>query len=170
VLRIPTWRAFAACAISVAAVDALSKRLATAFLAERDIPVFGHAVRLAVVLNDQSAFSIPLGPYTWHINTALTVLALGLSVALCQALARIDVWAPIVLGLIAGAAAGNLLSLLFSPHGVIDFVAVNRGDGQELVFNVADVAAVLGLLLIMRTGVRVVQAIRAGDSGVILRR
>jgi lipoprotein signal peptidase len=146
---------FAACALAVATVDIVSKRLAAAFLVERDLPVLGHAVRLAVVLNDQSAFGVSLGPYTWHINCALTL---------------IDVWAPIVLGLIAGAATGNLLSLLFSPLGVIDFVAVSRGDGRELVFNLADVAAVLGLLLIVRTGLRVVHAIRAGDSGVILRR
>jgi lipoprotein signal peptidase len=161
---------FAVCALAVAMVDLTSKRLAAAFLAERDLPVIGHVVRLAVVLNDQSAFGVSLGPYTWHINTALTLVALGLSIALCQALTRIDVWAPIVLGLIAGAATGNLLSLVFSPHGVIDFVAVSRGDGQELVFNLADVAAVLGLLLIVRTGARVVRAIRAGDSGIILRR
>jgi lipoprotein signal peptidase len=161
---------FASCALAVATVDLVSKRLAAAFLAERDVPVMGHAVRLAVVLNDQSAFSVSLGPYTWHINLILTILALGLSMALCQALTRIDVWAPIVLGLIAGAATGNLLSLLFSPHGVIDFIAVSRGDGRELVFNLADVAAVLGLLLIVRTGGRVVRAIRADDSDVILRR
>jgi lipoprotein signal peptidase len=161
---------FAACALAVATVDLVSKRLAVAFLAERDVPVMGNVIRLAVVLNDQSAFGIALGPYTWHINFALTLIALVLTVVLCQALSRIDVWAPIVLGLIAGAAAGNLLSLLLSPRGVIDFVAVSRGDGRELVFNLADVAAVLGLLLIVRTGVRVVHAIRAGDSGVILRR
>jgi lipoprotein signal peptidase len=170
VTRTTIWRLFAACGLSVAAVDILSKRLAAWLLAGRDVPLIGHAVRLAVVLNDQSAFSIPLGPYTWHINTALTLLALGLTVALCEALARIDVWAPIVLGLIAGAAAGNLLSLLFEPGGVIDFVAIDRGGGRELVFNLADVAAVLGLLLIIRTGVRVVQAIRAGEPHIILRR
>lgn len=173
VTRFTVWRAFLACGLSVALVDLVSKEMAASLLGGRELPIFGRAVRLAVVLNDQSAFSVPLGPYTWHINTALTLLALGLSAALCQALARIDVWAPIVLGLIAGAAAGNLLSLLFSPGGVIDFVAVSRGDGRELVFNMADVAAVLGLLLIMRTGARVVQAIRAGspdDRGVILRR
>lgn len=170
VTRTNVWRLFAACGFSVAAVDLLSKRLAAWLLAGRDVPVIGHVVRLAVVLNDQSAFSVPLGPYTWHINTALTLLALGLSVALCQTLARIDVWAPIVLGLIAGAAAGNLLSLLFEPGGVIDFVAVDRGGGRELVFNLADVAAVLGLLLIVRTGARVVQAIRAGEPRIILRR
>jgi lipoprotein signal peptidase len=161
---------FAACGLAVATVDLVSKHLATSFLVARDIPVWGHIVRLAVVLNDQSAFGVSLGAYTWHINFALTLIALALSVALCQALTRIDLWAPIVLGLIAGAAVGNLLSLLFSPHGVVDFVAVSRGDGRELVFNLADVAAVLGLLLILRTGARVIRAIRTGDSGVILRR
>lgn len=153
---------FAACALAVAAIDVGSKAMATSFLGQRDIPVFGEVVRLAVVLNDQSAFGVSLGPYTWHINFALTALALALSAALCPALTRIDVWAPIMLGLIAGAAAGNLFSMLFSPHGVVDFVAVSRGDGRELVFNLADVAAALGVLLIVRTGARVVGAIRKG--------
>ena len=153
---------FAGCALAVATADWASKALATSLLGQREIPVFGEVVRLALVLNDQSAFGVSLGPYTWHINIALTALALALSAILCPALTRIDVWAPIMLGLIAGAAAGNLVSMLSSPHGVVDFVAVSRGDGRELVFNLADVAAVLGLILIVRTGTRVIGAIRRG--------
>jgi len=156
---------FAACALAVAAVDLASKELATTMLATRDVPLLGQFVHLAVVLNTQSAFGVSLGAYTWHINIALTVIALILSSALCQVLVRIDVWAPIMLGLIAGAATGNLFSLVFSPSGVVDFVAVNRGDGRELVFNLADVAALVGLVLVVRTGVRIVRAIRREGSG-----
>ncbi|SRR5579883_398093 len=157
--------ALAVCATAVAIADLVTKQLAAALLTGRGgipvpLPLVGHAVRLAMVLNDKSAFGVSLGPYTWHINLLLTLLALVLSVVLCRALAMLDVWAPIMLGLIAGAAAGNLVSLVASPHGVLDFIAVQSGGGSELVFNVADVAAILGVMLVLRTVWTVARAIR----------
>jgi lipoprotein signal peptidase len=145
---------FVLCAVAVAAADLVSKRLAGTLLGSRgEMPLrlFGGGVRLAVVLNNQSAFGVSLGRYTWHINFALTVLALVLAAALCRALAVLDAWAPVMLGLIAGAATGNLVSLVSSPRGVLDFIAVDQGGGRELVFNLADVAAILGVLLLIRT-------------------
>jgi lipoprotein signal peptidase len=144
----------AASASTVAVVDLATKQMAVALLgtgADLSLPLSHHAVRLAFVLNDQSAFGVSLGPYTWHINLVLTALALALSVMLCRALSAVDEWAPIMLGLIAGAATGNLVSLIFSPQGVPDFIAVHTGNGQELVFNLADVAAILGFALLLRT-------------------
>jgi lipoprotein signal peptidase len=158
----------AVCATAVAVADLATKQIAAAVLGAHGaipIPLFGHAVRLAMVLNDQSAFGVSLGAYTWHINLLLTFLALVLSVALCRALAVLDVWAPIMLGLIAGAATGNLVSLIASPHGVLDFIAVRSGGGGELVFNVADIAAVLGVLLIFRTVWTVGRAILRNARG-----
>jgi len=144
----------AAGATTVAVVDLATKQVAATLLGsgtDLSVPLFHHAVRLAFILNDQSAFGVSLGPYTWHINLVLTAVALVLSVALCRALSAIDEWAPIMLGLIAGAATGNLVSLIFSPQGVPDFIAVRSGHGQELVFNLADVAAFIGFALLLRT-------------------
>lgn len=144
----------AGCATGVAVVDLISKRLAATLLgSDRDLPLpmFGNGVRLAVVLNDQSAFGVSLGPYTWHINLALTLVALVLTIVLCRALSALDTWAPVMLGLIAGAATGNLVSLIVSPNGVLDFIAISDGADRELVFNLADVAAALGVLLLVRT-------------------
>jgi signal peptidase II len=145
---------FAFCATTVAVVDLTSKQLAATMLGpdgELPLPILRNSVRLAVVLNDQSAFGVSLGAYTWHINLMLTVVALVLSAALCRALVVLDAWAPVMLGLIAGAATGNLVSLIFSPHGVLDFIAVRSGRDNEVVFNLADVAAIVGVLLILRT-------------------
>jgi len=161
--RLAPGTAFAACALAVATADLITKQLAVTLIGDRVLPVrmLGDSIRLAVVLNDQSAFGVSLGPYTWHLNLAFTFLAIVLSVSLCRALAALDGLAPIVLGLIAGAATGNLISLIFSRGGVIDFVAVRSHTGNELVFNLADVAAMLGLLLILRTAWTVTRAIAA---------
>jgi hypothetical protein len=45
---------------------------------------------------------------------------------------------------------GNLASLLGSSAGVPDFLALNDGRGGALVFNLADVAAYLGIACSLR--------------------
>lgn len=160
--RVSPMAVFAICATTVAVVDLATKQIAVARLGLHGtmrVPAFGGAVRLAVVLNNQSAFGISLGRYTWHINLVLTLVALGLTIVLCRALAALDSWAPVMLGLIAGAATGNLASLITSPRGVLDFIAVTTGPAHELVFNLADVAACCGLVLLVRTAWTVVREI-----------
>ena len=107
-------------ATTVAALDLSTKQIAAFVLGTEgnvSVPLFHHAIRLTVILNDRSAFGISLGPYTWHINLVLTTVALLLCLSLCRPLAVIDGWAPLMLGLIAGAATGNLVSLISSPPG-----------------------------------------------------
>ena len=160
--RVAPMAVFAICATTVAVTDLATKQIAAARLGLHGtmrLPAFGGAVRLAVVLNNQSAFGVSLGRYTWHINLALTLVALGLTVMLCRALTALDSWAPVMLGLIAGAAAGNLASLITSPRGVLDFIAVTTGPAHEVVFNLADVAACCGLVLLVRTAWAVVREI-----------
>jgi lipoprotein signal peptidase len=152
---------FAICATTVAMIDLTTKQIAATRLGLHGTlrlpPLDG--VRLAVVLNNQSAFGVSLGRYTWHINLVLTLLALGLAVMLCRTLAALDSWAPVMLGLIAGAAIGNLASLVTSPGGVLDFIAISTSPSHELVFNLADVAAAFGLILLVRTAWAVVREI-----------
>jgi signal peptidase II len=156
----------------VVVLDLVSKYLADGWLSDwRDVPIVDGAVRLVLVHNDQAAFGVSLGAHTWQINCVLTIVALTLTALLCRPLVSIDRWAPVMLGLIAGAAAGNLVSLIASPYGVVDFVAVGEGEGRELVFNLADVAAVTGLVLTVRTVVTVLRVMRAERrAAVMLRR
>ncbi len=154
----------AATATGVAVIDLATKQIASFLLGSQGdvpLPLFHHAVRLRVFLNDQSAFGVSLGPYTWHINLVLTTVALLLCLSLCRSLAVIDHWAPLMLGLITGAATGNLVSLISSPEGVPDFIAVRSAQGHELVFNLADVAAVIGVALLIRTTWAVARAMMA---------
>ena len=163
-------RTFIVCAVVVVAVDLVTKALATRYLdGAREVPLVTGALRLVLVHNDQSALGISIGPYTWQINCALTLIALLLAGVLCRPLAVIDRWSPVMLGLIAGAAAGNLYSLIASPRGVVDFVAFSLVNGHEVIFNLADVAAVLGLVLTVRAALTVTRVIIA-ERRIMLRR
>jgi len=163
-------RTFLVCATTVVSVDLLSKALAARYLeGAGEIGVMGGALRLVLAHNDQSALGISIGPYTWQINCLLTLVALILAGMLCKPLAVIDRWSPVMLGLIAGAAGGNLFSLITSPRGVVDFVAISFGNGREIVFNLADVAATLGLVLTVRAALTVARVIIA-ERRVMLRR
>lgn len=116
-------------------------------------------LRFAVVHNDAALFGISLGPYTWQLNLALTLGAMVLVVPVSRELAQVDRLAPRALGLILGGALGNFVSLVTSPRGVVDFIAVRLTE-TWLVLNVADVAAYVGLALILRTGYRIVAELR----------
>jgi hypothetical protein len=66
-----------------------------------------------------------------------------------------------------GGALGNLGSLLLHPAGVVDFIAVAVGEGEELVLNGADLAAYGGLALLCRTVWRVIFLARSPARAVI---
>lgn len=157
-------------ALLVVIADLGTKWLAVSWLAGGDASLgaiggaIGERIRLVLVANPRGAFGVGFGPHTHGINVALTSLALVLVVRVCRELARIDSDAPRALGLIAGAAGGNLVSLLTSPGGVPDFLAIDRGGGRELVLNLADVAAYAGLVLMARVTVLLVRRMRAGGG------
>lgn len=159
---------FARVALLVVAGDLASKNLAVSMLSgdETSLGGIGHAVRLAVVHNDRSAFGVTLGDHTWSINVALTVVAVLLAVAACRSLAALDTLAPSALGLIAGAALGNLVSLLTTPAGVVDFLAFDYGSGHEIVANFADLAAYAGVALTLRMCGVVGRAVHAQNLAV----
>ncbi len=162
-------RTFAIWFAVVVALDLVSKAVASRLLtAWGNVPIIPGAMRLVLAHNDQSAFGISVGPYTWEINCALTLIALLLAFSLCKPLAVIDRWSPVMLGLIAGAATGNLFSLITTPRGVVDFMAIEHGGGHLLVFNFADVAAALGVVLTVRAAITVVRVILA-ERRVMLR-
>jgi lipoprotein signal peptidase len=123
-------------------------------------PRVSALVRFGVVHNDQGAFGLTAGDYTFELSLALTLAALVLIVPVARDLARIDARAPMALGLVAGGAIGNLVSLLLSPAGVVDFIAIQRADGVGIVLNVADIGAYAGVVMLMRTTAMVIAAIR----------
>jgi lipoprotein signal peptidase len=177
-LAIPRWRqsiqtlviaprdaattAFGGVALLVALGDTFTKQIAMALVpaSGASLGVLPDRIRLLPVLNDQAAFGIGLGTYTWEINVVVTVATILLIMRVCKDLAAVDPWAPRILGLIAGAALGNLISLTLSPGGVPDFIAVTIWGGREIVMNFADIAAYLGLALIGKLVVSILRAMK----------
>lgn len=151
---------FSAVMALVAGVDLLSKAIASAVIDGAPVPLAGP-LRLELIQNHGSAFGVSLGPYTWHLNAIATLLALGLAMSAVRALSAVDRLAPIALGLIAGAAIGNLTSLLAPPAGVTDFLSVNLGARGRLIMNFADIAGYSGLAMTLRSAMRLGVAIRA---------
>ena len=111
----------------VALGDLITKQVALLWIGALE-PRVSSAIRFGVVHNDKGAFGLTAGDYTFELSLALTLTALVLIVPVTRDLARIDGRAPTALGLIAGGAVGNLVSLLLSPAGVVDFIALQRAD------------------------------------------
>ncbi|MGH7713088.1 MAG: signal peptidase II [Gemmatimonadaceae bacterium] len=156
-------------ALLVAAGDLLTKQVAVLMLSGADT-VYTSWLRLSVVHNDAAAFGLSLGAHTFEVNLIVKLGAILLMLAAARDLARIDRDAPVALGLIVGGALGNLASLLLHPAGVVDFIAVGIGHGQELVLNGADIAAYAGLALLGRTVWRVAVLARSPARAVISER
>ncbi len=137
----------AATALVVLVADLISKVVAVAAL-EGHAPVrlLGGAVYLVLTRNTGAAFSLGQG-YT-IVLTAIAVVVIAVIIRFARRLASRP-WA-VVLGLILGGAAGNLVDRLFRAPGplrgaVIDFISVfDDAGGVWPVFNLADSALVLG--------------------------
>ena len=143
---------------ATALCDLATKAWAVHALGGRELPVV-PGLSLRLVFNTASAGGVWIGEHTWAINALATLLAVLLTGVAVLPLARIDRLAPLTLGLIAGGATGNLASLIGGPAGVADFLAFGYRGGA-VILNVADVAVVVGLGLLVRSIVRVGGAIR----------
>ena len=133
----------------VMAADIVSKALAAAYLTGRQF-FLGGPFRLALLYNDGYA-TVPLLHVAAIERTAVVVFVLAwVTLRMGGALRRVDRLAPLTLGLLLGAGLANLGDMLIGRPGVVDFIAFDHGD-VTTVFNVADVAVGIGLLLCVRT-------------------
>lgn len=148
---------FAAMTALVVYGDLVSKWMAVTLWSGETHSLLGGRMGIQVVYNTLGAFSTSLGHLTWEINVATTIMAVLLASAVSSRLAVLDATAPATLGLVAGAGMGNLASLLGSSAGVPDFLAMSDGRGGALVFNLADVAAYLGIACCLRLAWTVVR-------------
>lgn len=130
-------------AVSVG-VDQYTKGIAEQSL--RDGPVdFVLGARFVLTYNSGAAFSIGSGRSGVFTALALVVVA-GLTAYAVWS--RPTVWRGVMLGLIIGGAAGNLVDRLFRDNGgrVIDFIEFAR---WYPVCNVADVSLFFGIVLML---------------------
>jgi signal peptidase II len=156
----PILARFALVALLVAGVDLASKQAATLLVGPRSVVQVAESLSLLLVYNTGNAGGGTIGPYTWHVNVAVTVLALALMTAVVSQLAAVDRRATWALGTVGGGALGNLASLLFGPPGVADFLGFHLPGGALLVANVADLALWLGAAALLPVVWSIVRALR----------
>ncbi len=148
----PSWGLTALVAVAVVVVDQLTKWWAIEALSDGPVEVIG-SLQLRLVRNEASAFSIG-GGSAWgpFVTLAALVIIVGLVWFLRSASGRLPADAA---GLVIGGAVGNLIDRAarsdrgFMGGGVVDFVDL----GWWPVFNVADAAVVVGVILLLVTTV-----------------
>ena len=143
--RHPTFLAVVLVAAAAFGIDRWTKHWAVTELAlVHSKPLFGDWMRLTYVRNTGVAFGLGAGqgiPFA-----ALTAVALGLVVLLALQ-ARNRTWTrSIGLGLVIGGAAGNLVDRA-RWGSVVDFLDFGFGRNMFPVFNAADSAITVGVIL-----------------------
>jgi signal peptidase II len=133
-----------AVAITVLALDIVSKTIVVANLAHRQIRLLGGFLTLLESRNPGAAFSLGTGETVLYSAIAITVI-----IVILRTSRRIRSlpWA-ITLGLLLGGATGNLMDRIFRSPGpfrgwVVDWIEVPHWP----VFNLADSAIVCGGIL-----------------------
>jgi signal peptidase II len=142
------------------ALDLLTKEAAVRGLGEYGLVPMTERLWLTLVWNTGAVGGVSMGPFTWLINTLVTVLALGLVLSVVRPIAALDQRATTALGLVSGGAVGNLLSMMAGPVGVADFIAIRLTEDTTMVANVADFFLWSGALLLIPVGATLVRLAR----------
>jgi len=134
---------------AVVLLDVVTKLLVQSNLAlDRQIDVLGSVIRLTYIHNPGAAFGLYFGPWSRQIFLALSLVALGVLVAMYWYTPALEKARLLAIALICGGALGNLLDRVRSPNGVGDFVDVGLGAMRWPVFNVADIAVTTGAIVL----------------------
>jgi signal peptidase II len=143
-------RVFWPLAATVLLTDCTTKVIAETTLAPSHVPhpLLGELVRLTLTYNPGAAMSLSLGAYSRLGFFLLAIAALAVLVGLYSRLPRGAVRASAGLALVAGGALGNAVDRLRSPRGVVDFIDVGFGAARFWTFNVADIAIIVGAIVL----------------------
>lgn len=112
-------------------------------------PVFS-GFNITLAWNNGAAFSFLSGAGEWH-RWFFVVFSLLMSVVFVIWLRRLPenaVLQPLAIALLLGGAAGNLIDRLFFGY-VVDFLEVYYQNWHWPVFNIADSAIFVGVVLLM---------------------
>ena len=137
---------FLSCATVLVALDQLTKRVASLRLEPGEsISVLGDFLRLTLVHNTGAAFGLFPGSRVPFI--VVSVLAIGVVLYLFLRETYRSVMNRALLGCILGGAIGNLIDRV-RLGWVVDFIDMGFGDVRWPVFNVADSAVTVGVILL----------------------
>jgi signal peptidase II len=130
----------------VVALDQASKGLAASHLMPGEsISVLGDFIRLTLVHNTGAAFGLFPGSRVPFI--VVSVVAIGVVLYLFFRETYRSVANRVLLGCILGGAIGNLIDRVRLGY-VVDFIDIGFGTARWPVFNAADSAVTIGVLLL----------------------
>jgi signal peptidase II len=137
---------FLACAAAVLTIDQATKGAASSHLIPGEpVPILGQFLRLTLVHNTGAAFGLFPGSRLPFI--LISVLAIVVVLFLFARDAYRSFMNRVLLGCILGGALGNLVDRVRWGR-VVDFIDVGLGALRWPVFNVADSAVTLGVILL----------------------
>ncbi len=138
--------------------DQAAKAIARDSLAGRTISLLGGAVRFEYAENTGAFLSLgsslPRGMRSLLFVGGTGVIVLGLLVAMARGGHGGSTSASLGLALLAGGAVGNLIDRVAYDGAVVDFVSVGLGSLRTGIFNLADVAITVGVVLVALQGWR----------------
>ena len=154
-VRCSRW-AFPAVLLACVGCDQASKHVASLLLpGSSPVALLGGAVRLELVANPGAFLSLGAGVPELARRVVLVGLVpflLALVCGIASRSARRSRCALVALGLIAGGGLGNWLDRVLHDGAVRDFVSVGLGPLRTGIFNLADVAILGGLALLLLSG------------------
>ena len=150
---------------AVVALDMWTKRLATAYLEGRPpVDILGEFVRLTYTRNSGVAFGLGAGvPFPYYIFS-MAAVAVILYLFACRRAGGLR--RQIALSLVLGGAVGNLIDRLASGE-VVDFIEIGYGRWHWPVFNVADSAVTIGVILFAITWPRTRESHSEENAGAV---
>lgn len=150
-----TWRLSLFILILLACVgcDRATKTFARGALASSlPISLLNDLVRFEVTENRGALLGLG-SKWPNEVRFGLLVVFAGVSLTLALVyVARVhrSEWMPLMgLSLLAGGGIGNLIDRIFNNGAVIDFVSLGIGSLRTGIFNLADVAIVAGILMLL---------------------
>jgi signal peptidase II len=149
-------RLLLAITLPILALDQLSKLYIASHLSlHEDIVLIPNWLDITYTLNPGAAFSLFAGMPAWFRSSFLLVLAAGAIIVLLVLLVRdprLNL-TSVALALILAGAIGNLIDRVWRGP-VIDFILMHYYAYDWPVFNVADSAITIGVVLILLTSLK----------------
>lgn len=154
--------------ISCVGCDQTSKAVAKAYLSETEaISLLGDSVRLQIAKNYGAFLSLGDSlPASWRSGLLLGGVGLVLTCLAAYALLSkaMNPFSVSAIALAVGGGLSNLIDRLHCGGYVVDFINLGIGPVRTGVFNLADVAIMAGVLVLMFSGTLQRRASRSAQA------